>query len=89
VAATAEEATRKRPRALPVVARATDTQTVVRRFAWLLIVLPLAGCAGGPHYDFLATEDCLQRADVKFQEMTGKIEDGGDGTLQFLYATAS
>jgi hypothetical protein len=50
-----------------------------------LIVLPLAGCAGGPHYDFLATEDCLQRSDVRFQDMTGKIEDGGDGTLQFLY----
>jgi hypothetical protein len=39
----------------------------------------------GPHYDFLAAEDCLQRADVKFDDVTGKIADGGDGTLQLSY----
>jgi hypothetical protein len=59
----------------------------VRRFAWvLLLVVPaLAGCAGGPHYDFLTAKDCLQRAGVKFHDMTGKLEDGGDGALQFYY----
>jgi hypothetical protein len=57
----------------------------MRRFLWLLVVLPLSGCAGGPHYDFLTTKDCLQRGHVRFEDMTGKIEDGGDGTLQFFY----
>jgi hypothetical protein len=52
------------------------------RLLWLALVLPLAGC-GRAAYDFLAVEDCLQRADVKFDDVTGKIADGGDGTLQW------
>jgi hypothetical protein len=61
----------------------------VRRLWWLVLLLPLAGCAGGPHYDFLTTKDCLQRAAVPFRGVTKELSDGGDGTLQVSYGGES
>jgi hypothetical protein len=61
----------------------------VRRLVWLLVLLPLAGCAGGSHYDFLTTKDCLQRSSVPFRDVTKEISDSGDGTLEFTYGGQS